>query len=216
MKLFELMSRFESFDLDKFKTDCAPFLNELKGAKSLPYHGTYVKTEDWDIREFKPREGPRDMSKHVYDGINAITKKKFGHEIRKWMFITGNAKDARMYGPLHVVFPIGSNYHYVWSNVDDLHSLSYQYRERARADKDLLHLDWNERNAHGDEQFLHAVDNYIPFKVDEALPAALASDNEIHLSCEKFYIFNVYGSAFETAVEPFLKKSYPHHRYEPD
>lgn len=215
MKVFELFEQ-QSFDLEKFKEDCAPFLKEMKGTNSYPYHGTYnASPADYEVRTFKERTAPRDTPKDIHSDLNTHFKSKYGHEIRNWMFITSSTRDARAYGHLHVIFPIGPNYHYAWSPfVEDMTTHRLIHVSQSQRDKEVEHLPYDERIDHADEKFLTDIET-INFKVDTDLKEALESGHEIHLKCERFYIFTCLAPTFENVINPFIRKNI-FHKYETD
>lgn len=203
MKLFEL---HDTFDLEKFKKDCSPFLKLLKGCSTLPFHGASDSPDDYEIRTFKERAGPRDTPKDIHWELNQIFKEKLGHEIRNWMFITGSPREARVYGPMHAIFPIGENFHYVWSPyVEDMSTHRTNFIDRAHNEIGLR-ATYDDRVRHGDDNFLTDVAT-TSFKVDTDLKDGLESSHEIHLKCERFYIFKCLGPTFENTVNPYLRKA---------
>lgn len=196
MKLFELHE--QNFDLEKFKSDCAPFLAELKGASSVLYHGSHHSPTDFEVRQFKERSGPRDTLPRIHTELNDIFKQKYGHEIRNWLFTTGDRHQARVYGPLNVIFPIGSNYNYVWSPfVEDMTSHRTGFVDKYH------HLPYDERQEKANDEFLNDIAT-TTFHVDKQLHEALESRHEIHLKCEKFYIFKWTGDTYEDQIRTFL------------
>lgn len=204
MKLFELHEQDE-FDLEKFKKDCAPFLAELKGASSVLYHGSNHGVDDYQIRTFRERTRPRDTPRDVHAALNDVFKERYGHEIRNWMFTTGSRHDARVYGPLQVIFPIGQNYHYVWSPfVYDMttHRVSFVDKHQG--------LPYDECQEKANDEFLNDIAT-TTFHVDKQLHAAVNSAHEIHLKCETFYAFNWIGDTYERIVQPFLNKEILNH-----
>jgi hypothetical protein len=205
VKLFELQ---ELLTIEKFKSDCAPFLKDMKGAETLPYHGSFSDFSDYEIRTFKPRSGPRDTNPILHKEINAVLHDRFDHEdIRNWMFITGSTGVARQYGKRHAVFPIGSNYHYVWSPfVEDMSTHHTTHMDRANADEKVKHLPYDARREYANNTFLDDVAT-TPFKIDTDLKDGLDSFNEIHLKCERFYLFLCDGPTFENVINPFIRRT---------
>ena len=211
MKLFELYE--EQFDLEKFKSDCAPFLKELQGATSYPYHGTHSGPDDYEVRNFKERTGPRDTAPDIHKELNALFKEKLGHEIRNWLFISGSPSVVRSYGKKNAIFPIGGDYNYVWSPfIDDMSTHHTTHMDRVNASNKELAFD--DRREIAKDNFLNDIAT-ITFKVDVELKEALDSIHEIHLRCKRFYIFNCDGPTFENVIDPFIRKNI-FHRYETD
>lgn len=202
MKLSQLHEA-QGFDLEKFKQDCAPFLKELKEAGTgVLYHGSNNHPTDWEIRDFKERSGSRDTPDFIHDELNDLFKEKYGYEFRKWLFTTGSKRDARMYGPITVIFPIGPDYHYIWSPyVEDMSTHRAGYVDKVRQTD--RHLSYDDQTEKANDEFLHDMAT-VKFHVDANLGEGLESHNEIHLKCDKFYIFKWIGDTYEQVIRPFI------------
>jgi len=115
MKTFkQFLSESHQFEIERFKTDCALFLEQLKGShgSALLYRGSAFPPTDWDIREWERRTKPRDTLRVYHDAMNEWYKDRMGDEVRNWMFCTGSAPRAQPYAgwtgkPISVIFPIG-------------------------------------------------------------------------------------------------------------
>ena len=107
----QFLCESSKFDLEKFKKDCADYLGMLKGThgQRMLYRGAADMPKDFRVEEWKERDGPRDSSFTMHDGINKYFEDKFGVPARDWMFCTGSNGDAAIYSSGHrdvmVVFP---------------------------------------------------------------------------------------------------------------
>lgn len=185
-----------AFDLEKFKTDCAFILSELKGGNKLLWHGTDTAPPDWQIKQWKERTEPRDSSKVAHDQFNSLFTKMFGFPIRNWLFTTSYERDAAQYDSLVskacAIFPIGK-FDWVQGQDDNLRDLSMWHARELNLlghrlpTKDSLSAD--EKQIIITDMLLKKIPN-MKWKHNTDFDGCLHLDNEIMIKCDKFYLIN--------------------------
>jgi len=204
MKTFKQFLETSKFDLEKFKSECAFALEQLQRGHLLLYHGTKNFPDDFAVRSWRPRAGPRDSRHSVHDALNALFQKKFGAPIRNWMFATGSRTTAAHYAGTSqpcVIFPKGT-FEWVCSpdqNMSDLTTLfDTEYRKIPPSVPD------DQREQLAIEKIAELVDR-AQWWHNEQLGDCVRSKNEIMIKCSDFYIFNTDGRAFIDELEDFLR-----------
>ena len=203
MSFKRFITEQESFDIEKFKKDCAPFLNNLSGTHGevLLLHGTAKPPKDWEIRQWRERTGPTDTPRAAHDVFNEYFKDRFGAPIRNWLFATGDIKTARVYtkrAPVCVIFPIG-NYEFVSSPDKDMNDLTTLH-SRTKAEFFVL-TPYDDSGPATDKK----VANYMIGRMRHVkwnttdIVSAVESKNEIMLKCDKFYCLNEHGDTFNSS-----------------
>jgi hypothetical protein len=205
-----------TFNLEKFKKDCAPFLELLKGTKGkkLLYRGDKHAPKDFDIREWHERKRPVDMPSQVHDVLNGYFWQKYGEPFRNWTFGSGDIGVAGAYGDLTAIFPIGKfewfgTLDHRFSDLTQLHSdiwndmLNNQrklpYEKQANNTKEKYELTSTE--------LINDIEN-SDWEFNTNFLRLLSSTNEIMWKCDKYYAFNISWSEkheiFLDEVKPFL------------
>lgn len=207
----QFLSESTKFDLEKFKEDCSNYLGMLKGThgQHLLYRGTHDYPKDFRIETWKERSGPRDSSIEMHDQINAYFKEKFGVEARDWMFCSGHAGDASIYGHRNytVIFPIGK-FQWLTALNDDAHDMT-GFNDRCKA---ALHDNPATRNLPYDERIQLAI-AMMKHKMDKwtwydsfDIVGSIKAKNEIMFKCDKFYAFAYDGATYKSQeFQTFLK-----------
>lgn len=200
MRLNELHS--SEFDIDKFESDCAKWLDVLRDAPQVAYHGAQTHVGHWTIMPMKHRTGPRDSPDEQHRKTNEFFKSKFGHECRNWMFVTGSSNMARGYGELFTIFPIG-DFQYLWSpQIEDFANKTEEFRTEIRMQDRQLPYDMVKSEAQA------KMDAFIRepgvWNFNTRIGAALKSGHEIMLDCKSFYMFEARGSLYWDKVRPWL------------
>jgi hypothetical protein len=194
----QFLSESEKFDLEKFKKDCADYLGMLKGThgKNLLYRGSQDTPSDFKIETWKEREGPRDSSFTMHDGINKYLEDKFGVPARDWMFCTGRANDAAMYSQSRkdatVIFPIGE-FEWLAALDDDARDMTGFYnRCGGKKDPTYDNPEIEKGNKLAVELMKHKMEKWH-WRDSEDIVGCIKSNNEIMFRCDKFYAFNYLG-----------------------
>lgn len=180
------------FDIEQFKKDCDFTLSRLKGS-GIMWHGTPQLPKEFEIKNWKPRTGPKDSSIELHNIFNQFSLKTFGVEARNWLFTSGLRARASIFtkgNSVSMIFPIGE---FEWlsspdrdfSDLTAFHT-STVYRIQDAPEKKL--------NA---EQKEELANNLIAKKLphvkwyfNEYLDRSIESGNEIMIKCNKFYIIN--------------------------
>lgn len=173
--LFEQDAGFNSAELEEvkdaiatIKRDCKPFLDQLGG--NLMYRGSrsqnHGPTRLFSKRGVRTNRRPTNTDPHVHDQMNDWFEKKFKIKARsETVFTTGRFADAKGYGTVYCIFPIG-DFKFIWSpKIDDLF-----VRLRAEHEADI-------------PGFLDAADYQ-----DDDLAQALRGDREIMVACKEYYL----------------------------
>lgn len=164
--LFEesLPSDFDSI-VELIKRDCKQFIAE--NTSGLLYRG--MRNKDQEVMKIKTREDrkPKNMDIIVHDKMDAWFNEKFKFKARSAAaFVIGNFVEARSYGQVYAIFPIG-DFKFAWS--PDVYDLFIQVDEQRDIESQL-------------EKF-----NYR----DTDLGFAITSKHEIMLSCKEYYAVRV-------------------------
>jgi hypothetical protein len=207
----QFITEGKTFDLERFKTDCAFMLEQLKGSKGqhLLYHGTmrYPKG-DWEIRNFKERAKPRDSDVYLHTQVNKLFTDMFGGPARNWLFTTGNVNDAYVYGKTFdgvlVIFPIGK-FEWLCGLDQDLSDITgWHSRVFVQMTNTSRNLPY-EKRLNNATDYLVSKMRHMHWLHNEKLIECIKSGNEIHVKCERFYAFKLGGYVFTDIVKPFLE-----------
>lgn len=112
---------------EKIINDCKPYLKLLKHLNnnkihSVLYTGSANIYEELTKKQIKVREHPKNMDDMTNNILNKWFQDKFNFPVRdKCLYCTTNIGQAKDYGFLHYVFPIGKFNIYNSSNVSDLY-----------------------------------------------------------------------------------------------
>ena len=207
----QFISEQKNFNLEKFKTDCAFMLTQLKGSKGndLLFHGTTNSPKgEWEIRTFKQRTKPRDSSNYLHDKVNELFTDMFGSPARNWLFTTGILNEARVYGKtlegVLVIFPIGK-FEWLCGLDEDLRDLTGWHTRVTRQLMDTAkELTYDERQIQAANYIVSRM-RHMRWLHNEKLIECIRSGHEIHVKCNKFYAFKVLEPTFTDIVHPFLK-----------
>lgn len=117
MKLYEITS--PDIDIAKLKQLCAPYIQILKHTDGAPlfrgYKGSrFTNVEGFNVIEANLDRVPVDTPRILHDALNQSFKRNFGFPFRNGVFASGSYEDARYYGNVYAVFPIGEP-RYIWS-----------------------------------------------------------------------------------------------------
>jgi hypothetical protein len=202
MRFKEFLSESNDFDLEKFKVDCRFYLEQMNGINNFLFHGTKRSPTDFKIGIFKEREGPRDSPHGLHAGVNSVFQKNFGFPFRNGLFTTSCKSDARVYGELNVIFPIGK---FEWlcntgSDFTDL-TLMLGHSDLVPGMKlmDPARVDIANAN------LIEIVEKSKDWLHNTDLVKCVESENEIMLKCDKYYSFNFIQDTFQDVVAPFIK-----------
>jgi len=181
--------------------ECKPFLEAIKGANELPWHGTHDYPTDYAVRTLNQDRRPRDTPNELDIAINDFFEQKFGWRARQQgIFITGNYRDAMAYGEPCILFPIGE-FRSIWCpEVHDLmhtmDAIDYDLRkdvpDRVERRRKVL------ANTEGN---IKAMDWYY----NKELPKGLDMRLEIIIGCKTFFLFR--QGFFNEVLRPSLIKA---------
>ena len=158
--------------VEDIKINCQPFLNEIEDPFSL-LRGLRP-TPDWAVKKTARLANRQSMSTPdwLHKELNQMFVKRFRVPFRNAVFCTGNESQARVYGMMFAVFPIG-NYKYAWSP---------KYRD--------LYQNFDNFRVHNDQHdFIKTVD--ITSYQTTGLNEAIASGHEIMLYADSYYALNM-------------------------
>lgn len=203
------------FDLEQFKKDCAPFLEQLAkvpkdhNGTPLLFHGSKFASSDWTIRDWRERVGPRDTAPEMHDMFNKELVNVVGAPIRNWLFTTTDYSTAKLYSGArspHAIFPIGKFELVCISKENnelyahDLMTWLDVLTGRFATDNDIPRTQARIMAAK------HITNRFKFMKwIKNDLVAAMTNDGiEIMLKCKSFYEFNFTGDTLHRDVQPFL------------
>jgi hypothetical protein len=175
------------FLVNMIRSDCKPFLKEMKKAGQFLYRG-YNDPNDitWSFNKDKIQyfkkvvrkdRKPRDMYQSVHEKLDKLFMEKFGWKVRSnSLFCTGDRTIALGYGALFIVFPIGK-FRYVWS--PEIYDMWTWLRRHMSSRKYKSSV----------PDFELAVSTYR----DNDFAVAVKSNNEIAINCKKYYMISYYN-----------------------
>jgi hypothetical protein len=196
MRLIEIHS---SFDLDRFEKACKPWLEAIKGTYDMAWHGSHNFADDWEIKQFKLRSGPRDTKRTIHNAVNEFFTEKFGWPARNGLFVSGDARQALIYGKVYAIFPVGE-FKCLWSpDVDDLTSTYDIYQTEARR---VHGLQDDKVEEYAEEKTLELVKEEALW-YDDQVRRGLSTKREIMIHCNSFYAMERTKTYYDV-VRPFL------------
>jgi hypothetical protein len=214
MKTFKsFLKESKHFNIDKFEEDCSFLFQQLVGTQGekLLYRGLeHHAGVDWEIKDFKLRTKPRDSSVYLHNKANEFFVDFFNEPIRNWLFTTGYANDAKDYGKVFAIFPIGE---FKWvCNADigpnairDLYgSASYIAGQIFANDKENRYS-FDQRKDMAADLLVKKLP-HARWNVNERLEECIDSKNEIHVKCEQYYQIDIRSDLFYEIIKPRLKQ----------
>lgn len=207
------------FDIEKFMSDCAPFLNAMKGARNLAYRGIQKPVKNWDILSPRKDRKPLDSDEFAHVEMNKFFKETFGWPARsEGLFVTGSVSTAAGYGVTHAVFPIGT-FKILWSADMRDPTAAINWEIRRKDDPDMMpdyKPDTSTPTAaeryrllrqESIEEFIGKMKDFNWETNPNSLIPGLKLDVEIMIKCDKYYAFPILNSeVLRTIVTPRLIK----------
>ena len=122
------------------KRDCQPYLQQAEpfDADSNLMRGMGSAKKNFiDNKSIRLDERtPKDIPKELHDKINQYFNQKFGGSFRNALFATGDYIQAKNYGNVYYIFPIG-DFNFLYNpNIEDLFMNYDEYRPWVHPDKD--------------------------------------------------------------------------------
>lgn len=176
MRVSELLEDEERSDMLEMRRavkaivkDCQPFLRKFggdrllyRGSRSIS-HGPQV---EFSKRKVRADRRPMNTAEDVHRQMDDWFEKRFDVRARSsTLFATGNFREAKGYGTVYAVFPIGEFRHFWSEKIED------------------LYVDLREKDEHDVAGFLDAA-GYTTGN----LPAALESGHEVMVECKEYYL----------------------------
>lgn len=201
MRLNELHA--VDFDLEKFESDCKPWLDMIHGASQPAYHGAHVDIGEWTIKPMKHRTKPRDTSVAQHDDANEFFMSKFGYPCRNWFFTSGSLATAKLYGKPFTIFPVGE-VNYLWSPVIEDFAVQTEHfkHELAMQDRQMPFDKVRELAIDRMKEFIRQPGVW---EFNKGIKQALKSGHEIMLDCKSFYMFEAMSDTYWHIVYPRLR-----------
>lgn len=176
----------------KMEKACAPFLAELGSRENVLWRGfnrRFALADDHIVPVTKDRK-PLDTHRELHFAMDDWFFDTFGFRARSnAVFATGSKSMSTIYGKPHAIYPIGK-YEYVWSPV-----VADPAMIEAEAGKLLKRIANDAGHPFTPEEMQdHRIEIVIDILSrgrysDTDLQAALASENEIMVHCDKYYAF---------------------------
>jgi len=97
--------------------NCMPFLRELRKRKeSFLYSGRKASRDALIHKQVRTDRKPKDTPEKIHNLLDAEFKKQTGIALRSnSVFCTPDVIEAKKYGTVYVIFPVGGNYQ-LWHN----------------------------------------------------------------------------------------------------
>ena len=154
--------------IEKIKADCKPFLRQyggqllFRGSRSISHGPTTMFSKRSVRTDRRPMNTDEGIHKQMDDWFND----KFGFRARSAaIFATGNFREARGYGTVYCVFPIG-DFKFAWS--PKIEDLFIQLKDEHESDI---------------PGFLTSAG----YK-DTDLASAIDSNHEVMIQCKEYYL----------------------------
>lgn len=156
----ELPNNFDGI-VEIIQRDCKPFLES--GVTRLLFRGMRNKTKTFMKIAVRQDRQPKSMDVDIHNLADKWFDEKFGFKARTTaVFVSGDSVEAKDYGKLYAIFPIG-DFRFVWSQKSS--DLFVSLFDLAGTVKKLEQLDFK------DTDFVDAI----------------KSGNEIMLHCTEYY-----------------------------
>ena len=164
--------------------DCKPFLDQSKGLTL--YRGMNISPSITKEKVRKDRK-PKDTDPRTQKKADEVFLKKFGWMPRsQGLFVTGNQKEAKRYGTLYRVYPIG-NFKFIWSDKVMDFFTNFKFDNVSMFDEliSMIYIDGSE--------YIHnkalerGLKKDIKTYKDTDLTGAIRSNNEIMIDCDEYY-----------------------------
>lgn len=215
MKIKDILCEVEESDIVNnivrlITSHCKPFLGQIDSqVLEYPlYRGFFTDTNNVEpislIPGYRADRKPVDTPEAVHKAINAAFVKQFNYPFRNGTFASSVLKDARAYGNVSLIMPIGE-FHYLWSpDSKDLYQkyrrFVYDYLENA-----------GDRPGHNNNviaDFIHAINtNQFQYKNND-LKAGIKSGHEVMIYCDKCYKLPYNNPNVKRAVEIISQGQY--------
>lgn len=177
----------------KIVDDCEPYLSQHSKFYIMPLFRGTRQSETVDIKQIRSNREPKDMPRHITQLLDQWFEQQFGIRFRtNAMFATGDQSAASSYGPrLTAVYPIGQ-FDFLWSpNVPDLYNVMWhQVREILGIGSSRSMFSLTKEQFEIVQQQLPERLQQLDFKFNEQLSKAVASNNEVMISGDKYYSVN--------------------------
>jgi hypothetical protein len=131
-----------------------------------------------------------------------------GEPIRNWMFVTGQQNDARQYGKVFAIFPIGE-FQWVCNADTGKDAFKDAYGSSAYLSGKIFAAD-KENQYNYDQRQTMAADmlvkkfSHARWNVNEELEECIDNGNEIHLKCKQYYKIDTLSNLFYDVIKPRL------------
>ena len=191
MRLLELHQRF---DLERFMTECSPWLEVIRGSPEPAYRGIKELNDDFEIYSVPNTRSPIDMPPDVHKALNDFFESKFGWRARdNGLFVTGSDSDAKQYGTIYAAFPIGK-FKTLWtSDTSDLFSKWGIWKHNNRKNPEPT-------------RFIEMISEQFTWHFNEHVKEGLAKEVEMIIGAEDFYLIKIKSDLWNHIVLPHLQK----------
>jgi hypothetical protein len=161
-------------NIEFIKRDCKLWLKETKPCKTLFMRGMRISDKTFFKKKVRQDRKPMNMDDEEKEMIDNGFKWKFGWRPRtEGLFITTDTSEARGYGIIHWVFPIG-NFNYLWSKeVGDMYADIPTVIGKLRRTRGMSKIHWARR----------LPDLYT----DTNICGATKTGNEVMVKCSAYY-----------------------------
>lgn len=173
--------------------EARPFVQQMgKGIKGYMLSGRSTADGyghgDYFFKTVRQNRKPKDMLPHIHKELDKRFNEKFGWKARSQsLFVTGKYNEARPYGNVYIIIPVG-DYKFAWSDeIDDL--LTYMRSNYIRANETVYEGDYDE-----------LMGTYT----DKNLTKAIFSDHEIMLGAKK--VIGIYYNHYHMYLNHYLTK----------
>ena len=198
----EMAFRSHDFTPEQLKliqTHCQPFLKLI--GNNIDEYRLYrgAKPEYEDVHQVA--DGVRIINrKHekekLYDrhdrGFDDMFVEKYGIPFRSELYVTGNFRAALGYGDTSIVLPVGE-FKFAWS--PEVYDLIISFRKEA------FNMGWRDLDK-AIENNQNLLDKF-KYVVDQDLPAAIKSKNEIMIYCDQYLAIEL--QSFNKVRDVFMK-----------
>lgn len=172
MKLVDLFEEAlpQNFDdiVAILKRDCKQVIDKIENRFFLRgVRASSVPLAEFSKKNIRPDRKPMSTDLAMHHAMDNWFNEKFGFKARSAaLFTTGDFKDARSYGAVYAIFPIG-DFRFIWSEV--IGDLFISMRDPERMGEILDDANYK----------------------DTDLESALSSGHEIMLSCKEYYALRI-------------------------
>lgn len=174
--------------------ECKPVIDASGGPANYTLYRGMKSSNIFQLKDVRESRRPLDISNKVHHAMDQWFKDRTGVNFRSnAIMTTSDRKTARLYGNIHLVFPVGT-FKFMWSpNAADIGSYVYDRISPSEEKGDVT-------------ERVEEILNQAEFKSGK-FTDAVASGNEIMIHCQQYWSINLQEVDQQTIID-MLSQAY--------